>query len=125
MAQQRDMTRPGEPLDEAQGEFLSVILDTTAAHIDRSVHKHFGSVRAGKFRPRDTASLTSLEKPLARSQGRHPDVVSIGRHSAATKSRRQNPKAVGFSVDRTPDRFGPEHRLSFVSEYFGRPSDGE
>jgi len=115
MAHQRDMARAGEPLDETQSEFLSVILDAAAARIDGPVHEQFGSVPASKLGPRESASLTSLEEPLARSQGRHPDVVAARRHTAATKARCQNPKTIGLSVDRTPHRFGLEHqvRISF------------
>ena len=115
MAHQRDVTVAREPLNETQREFLAVILDAPAPGINRAVHEYFSSIGGREFGPGYSARLTSPEKSLAWSQRRHPHVVATGRHPAAAKASRQYPKAIGFSIDRTPHRFRFEH---LVLEYF-------
>jgi hypothetical protein len=62
VAQQRDMTRLGQPHDEAQGEFLSVILDAAAARIDQPVSDHLVLVHPDRNREGTTNGHTALPR---------------------------------------------------------------
>src|SRR2546423_314735 len=104
MAEKRDVAFPGKLADQSKGEFLPVILDSDVARVKVPVHEQFGSVSAGKLRPGDASGLDRFQCTLARSERRHPHVISRGAHPAAAKPRRQNPQSVALRIDRTRDR---------------------
>jgi len=98
-----------EPLDQAQGELLAMILDGLAPLVDRAVEKKLGPVLPGELRPGDRASLHAPKDPFARAEAGHPDIVARRRHAAAAESSHQNAQAVAAAIDGRPDALRFQH----------------
>ena len=98
-----------EALQEAEGEFLTMILDSLASTVDGAIHEELAAVVAKETRPRNPAGQPLLQKAFAGAKRWHPDVVPVRRHSATAKPRGENTEAVAFSIDWTPNRLCPEH----------------
>src|SRR5919201_2401052 len=77
VAHQRHAAAAREPLDEAQRELLSVVLDRAAPRVHRAVHEQLATILAEELRPRDAARLTVPKETLARTERRHPHVVPV------------------------------------------------
>jgi hypothetical protein len=70
MAQQRDRSIPGQPLDEAKSKFLAVVLDGFRARVNGPVLEKLPAVLARERRPRDFPARNFLSScSLGPSEG--------------------------------------------------------
>lgn len=87
-------TALGKVLEQPQCEFLAVVLYGTVAPVNRAAFKQLLAVATTELRPGHLIRLPSAKELLAWAKIRHPDMVAVGRHPAATEARRQNPQAI-------------------------------
>src|SRR4051812_39032708 len=108
MTQKSDVPASGEAFDQAKRELLTVVLDRRAACVNGSVQSQLGAILAGKLGPGDAPRLACLQKTFARTEGRHPHVVSGVAHPTWAKARSQDAESIGLAINRRPNRFGFE-----------------
>jgi hypothetical protein len=89
MAQQRYGLVLGKMLQEAQGEFLAVVLNSFIALIDRSAFAQFLAIPIAELRPGDFSGNEFIPELLAWSQVGHPDMVTILWDAAAQAAPRE------------------------------------
>jgi hypothetical protein len=99
MAEQRHRLISGKMLQEAQGEFLAVILDYLVAEIDRPALKQFFAISSAEFGPRDFPRQKIVPQLLARPEIGHPNIVSVFRQPPAPAARRENSQTVVLRID--------------------------
>ena len=109
VTEQSNRTTSREALQEAEREFLTMILDSFASSVDGAIHEEFAAVVAKETRPRNPTGQRLLEKAFAGPKRWHPDVVPVRGHSATAKPRGENTEAVALSIDWTPNRLRPQH----------------
>ena len=111
MAQQRHSLVLRKMLQEAQSEFLAVILDSLVAAIDRAVLAQFLAISVAEFGPRDFSRQKFIPELLARPEIGHPNIVAIFRQAAAPAARRENSQTVIARFDRGVNGLCLEHGL--------------
>lgn len=109
MAQQRHRLIFGEMLQEAQSEFLTVILDSLIAAIDRSVLAQFLAVSVAEFGPSDFSGQKFVPELLAWAEISHPNVETVFRQAPASTPCCENPQTVLTPVDFSVNRLCFEH----------------
>jgi hypothetical protein len=109
MAEQGHRLILGEMLQEAQGEFLAVILDSLISPIERAAFAHFLAVSIAEFGPGDCACKKFAPELLTRTQICHPNIETVVRQTPAAASRRENSETVLPRLDLAMNRLRLEH----------------
>ena len=112
VAHEGNISRPSQPFYEPEREFLPVVLYGRVLLIHRPVCEHLLSVTSNELRPFDLLVAECSEQLLARSQFRHPHVVTRLGQPPPTKACDQNPHPVTLLIDWTPHAFRSEHLRS-------------
>src|ERR1700693_5174792 len=112
MAHQGHRASTSELLYQAQREFLSVVLDGSAASVYRAVKEQFLLVLLRKLRPGDFPILEGREKALTRTEIGHPNVIARRWQPTTAKSSDEPEKAITLAIDGRPGAFRSEHRPS-------------
>ena len=94
MTQQSDRVGLGQLLEQAQREFLAVILDRSIFPVNRPTFEEFLAITSTEPAPADLAGLYRPQQLLARTEVRHPDIISGRGHAAPTKPRGQNAQSI-------------------------------
>jgi hypothetical protein len=76
-----------------------MVLNGSAALVDRAIKEKFLSILLCKLRPRETLILDRAKKSLARTKIRHPDVVARRWQASTAKASHQNSKAISLAID--------------------------
>jgi hypothetical protein len=111
MAQQRHGLFLGKMLQEAQGKFLAVVLNSFIALIDRSAFAQFLAIPIVELRPADFSGNKFIPELFTWSQVGHPDIVTILWDAPAQAARRENAKAVVAPLDVGMNGLGFEHKV--------------
>ena len=77
MAEQRHGLILRQVLEEAQGEFLAVILDSLITAIDQSVFPQFLTVAITEFGPGNFPRQKLVPELLARAEISHPNIEAV------------------------------------------------
>ena len=109
MAQQRHRVIFGEMLEETQGEFLAVILDSLIAAIDRAALAQLFPISLAVLRPGDFPRQKFIPELLARAEVCHPDMVKVFRQAPSSAARRENSQAVLKRLDPGVNGLGFDH----------------
>src|SRR5262245_1588321 len=112
MAKQRHVLSSAQLLEQAQREFLAVVLDAPIALIDAAALRELLAIAAAEFAPRDRARPEIVQQRLARREIRHPHIVPARRQAASAETRRQDAQAVLASLNRRFDGLGLDHGCS-------------
>src|SRR5262245_3331616 len=112
MAKQCHLLSSAQLLEQAQREFLAVVLDAPVALVDAAALRELLAIAAAELAPRDRARPEIVQQRLARGEIRHPHVVSARRQTAPAEARRQDAQAVPASLNRRFDGLGLDHGCS-------------
>jgi len=105
LAEQRHVLPPRQFLDQAQREFLAMVLDRLIPGVKILGKEKLLLVSADIFLPANLAGLPLSQQGLARTQAGHPDVITTFRNTTAAKPAGQDAEAVA-GLNRRMDRFG-------------------
>src|ERR1041384_2156149 len=103
MAQQSHRLALGQLLEKSQGKLLPVVLDRPISLVNRSAFEQFLAVPAAELAPTHPARKHLVQRLLARSEVRHPHVVSGCGHPATTKPGREDSQSILARFNRRED----------------------
>ena len=98
-----------EMLQQPQSKLLAVILNALVSFVDRTRLAQLFQVTTAIFRPSDLSGKNRVAQLFARPEIRHPDIVSILRHTASPPARHQEAQAILLSFDRCLDGLRSKH----------------
>jgi hypothetical protein len=109
MAQQGH--RPGlrQFLDQPECELLSMIPDHPVRPIGSPALEHLRLIAPRVDLPFDPSAQKTFKQRFARSEIRHPYVISLFPSSTAPEAGHQNAETVSFGINGGSDRFGSKH----------------
>ena len=99
MAKQRHRLASRKMLQEAQSEFLAVILDSLVAAINRTILTQFPGISVAEFWPSNRPGQKFTPECLARPKICHPDIVAVFRQAAAPATRHENAQTILARLD--------------------------
>ena len=103
MTEERHRPAAREMLQKSKGELLPVVLDILVAQVDRTAFAQLQQVAAAILRPTVLPGKKCVAQFFARSEIRHPDVVTILRQTTSARAARiRNPsrsRSIGVSTD--------------------------
>jgi hypothetical protein len=105
-----------EALEEAEGEFLAVILDGVVRGVGTAAVEKLGAVTARELRPSQLSGQEGAEEHLTRSEIWHPDIVEVLRHAAATEPGGEDAETDSAWSDRGVNALGSKHGGKFVGK---------
>ena len=114
VAHHRHVARGGETLQQAQREFLPVVLDGAAARVDPSAHEQLLPVGASELCPGESSRLEGPQEPLAWPKRRHPYIVATQPHPPSTEPSDEDSQSVVLRGIGTVDRLCLEHLIRIV-----------
>lgn len=122
MAEQRHRLIFGEMLQEAESEFLAMILDSLIAAIDRPAFPQFLAVSVAEFGPFDFSRQKFVPELLTWAEIGHPNIETVFRQAPASTPCRENPQTILASLDFSVNRLCFEHGFR-LAQLEGRTSN--